>query len=137
MNRFQDEHSGIFHLYVMQFIEGAPVVNSVASVSLDRYGNTLKVSNSWAKVSHKERRSLRKRYVELTASQAVLSLAKLLEVEVDPQNLQERQIDESTIEVHGSNITVDGLVRCTKTSYKTENDLVPTWSIQAQLKDHW
>ncbi len=121
----------------MQNIQGAPVINSVASISLDRYGNPIKVSESWAKVSHKERRNLLKRYVELTASQAVLALSKQLEVDLDPQSLKETQIDDATIDVYGANITVTNFIRCKKTSYKTDNDLVQTWSVQAQFKDHW
>lgn len=136
-NSFQDEHNGVFHLYVMQMIHGVPVSNSPASVSTDTKGKLIAFSNAWANVSAQDRQQLLKRGVELTASQAVVAFGAIIGEEIELSRLSEKVIARDTIEVRGANLTTVGYIIAKRRFYKTETSLLRTWALQVQMKQNW
>jgi extracellular elastinolytic metalloproteinase len=134
---YQDEHNGVYHLYVLQKLNDMPLVNSPASIATDRYGNPLSFTDAWVPVSRFQKRALQKRSAGLSASQALVVFAKILGQNIQESQLAEKIIDSETIEISGSNLTVTGLVTAKKTVYKTKDKLSNTWALRVQQVSHW
>ncbi|KAJ3008407.1 Fungalysin/Thermolysin Extracellular metalloproteinase 5 [Thoreauomyces humboldtii] len=132
---FQDDHTGVFHYYSSQSVDGLTVVNGVADVHLDKYGNPLAASDAFAPV-HKLARRDQAGGPTITASEAVASYATAFGYTV-PTGLAE------TVGTDGVTTTVTGApfaqqaITAKLALYQTGSTLEKVWSLSVQTADAW
>ncbi|KAI8911045.1 Fungalysin metallopeptidase-domain-containing protein [Gorgonomyces haynaldii] len=81
--------NGIYHCYMQKSLNGIPIENSVASLTVDQTGNVLSRTSNWIQPDAATRQQLAKRAPEISCSQAVAAVAQKLQMPFDLQSLKE------------------------------------------------
>nr|KAJ3418712.1 Fungalysin/Thermolysin Extracellular metalloproteinase 5 [Polyrhizophydium stewartii] len=129
-NSFRDA-SGTYFFYVNQQVDGLEVVNSVATVALDKFGNPVARHSAWVDMAKEKRPSLSRRRAEISATDAVVAAAAAL-----GETLKASSIKASAPDADGkiSFTGLSGLVSAETKLYKTATALRKVWVVTMPLK---
>ena len=131
-------HNGVTHVYLQQLVNGLQVFNGVANVNVDRSGVIISVGNSFFTKKIPAPASVPK----FSASQAVLSLAKLLNLDTEESALHEAA--ESDLSSGIASVEVSGAAWALKPISATlkyiqvngGSSLSLVWSLETDMKDN-
>ncbi|KAJ3006740.1 Fungalysin/Thermolysin Extracellular metalloproteinase 5 [Thoreauomyces humboldtii] len=136
-NGFQDAHSGVYHYYSAQKVDGLQIINAAADVHLDQYGNPIMASNAFAPVSKLTRRDqAAAATTPITASQAVDSYAKAFGY-ATPSGLVETVNADGSTTVTGATFAQSAIKGTIALYHTADGSLEKVWSLSVQTADAW
>jgi extracellular elastinolytic metalloproteinase len=126
-------HNGVTHVYLRQVINGLEVVNGVGNVNVDRNGQILSVGNSF----YAGPVPTRNFHLQHTASDAVRSLAKLLNKDAGQKMTEVPSVTEGRTTVSGAAFALADIPASVK-YIQTEGgaSLKMVWDIEVEMKDN-
>ncbi|KAI8585414.1 Fungalysin metallopeptidase-domain-containing protein [Geranomyces variabilis] len=131
-NGYLDEHSGTYHYYSVQTVDGLQVVNAVSDVHMDPFGNAITGSDSFAPIHKLTRRDLTVT-TPITASQAVESYAKAFGLATS--TLTETQNADGSTTVTGAPFVVSNIKAELKLYHTPTDTLEKVWSLTVPRSD--
>ncbi|TPX70025.1 hypothetical protein SpCBS45565_g01999 [Spizellomyces sp. 'palustris'] len=169
------DHTGVTHVYLQQYANGIPVVNGVANVNVDKFGRIISFGNSLFTGSTeaveasftKERPfsallidtldssevptprkhgSVQADQVQLGPADAVLALAKFLNLEINDLMLEEAPVDNfapgnddgPSFAVSGASFALGAIPA--KLKYIQQEDgkhMSLVWDLEVEMKENW
>ncbi|KAI9004591.1 Fungalysin metallopeptidase-domain-containing protein, partial [Gaertneriomyces semiglobifer] len=126
--RYQDANTGLYHYYAVQTVNGLEVVNGVADVHFDRYGNALTAANGFVSVSSLQRRDTIPT-PDISATAALQAYAKTIGLDLTGATLKEVANADGSITVQGVPFALQD-VKATVKAYNTGTALEKVYALQ-------
>ncbi|KAJ8327984.1 hypothetical protein QVD99_006286 [Batrachochytrium dendrobatidis] len=136
---FQDNHSGVYHNYVTQAVNGVVIANSVASVSTDKSGNIISQTSSWVNVQSEPNLGRFSSLKTISPVDALVALAASLGIQIDGKTLTtspDPNFPESLV-IHGAQSITNQTITVSDKLYKTASSLRPVWECSLPLSVSW